>query len=135
MYIYINSIFAMYIYINSIFAFFFLTLWYHTALSAAHTFCKINIHKYYWQTLSSIIITIMLVCPRCGTSNLHNRRSLSITLLDIALVEPASQHLAVMTDGILYPWPQHPTNKRDILMLRKSTSLYPPCTLSVQCHP
>ena len=59
---------------------FFLTLWYHTALSAAHTFCKINIHKYYWQILSSIIITIMLVCPRCGTSNLHNRRSLSIHL-------------------------------------------------------
>ena len=31
------------------------------------------------QTLSSII-TIMLVCPRCGTSNLQNRRSLSIHL-------------------------------------------------------
>ncbi len=48
------------------------------------------------------------------------------TLLDIALVQPARQHPAVMTDGILYPWPLHPTNKRDILMLQKSTSLYPP---------
>ncbi len=56
-------------------------------------------------------------------------------LLDIVLVQPASQHPAVMTDGILYPWPQHLTNKRDILMLRKSPSLYPPCTLSVRCHP
>jgi hypothetical protein len=70
----------VYIYINSILAILFLTLWYHTALLAAHTLCKLNIHKYYWQTLSSIIITIMLVCPRCGTSNLHNRRSLSIHL-------------------------------------------------------
>ena len=40
---------------------------------------RLNIHKYYLQTLSSII-TIMLVCPRCGTSNLHNHRSLSIHL-------------------------------------------------------
>ena len=31
------------------------------------------------QTLSSII-TIMLVCPRCGTSNLHNCCSLSVHL-------------------------------------------------------
>ena len=38
-----------------------------------------NIHKYYFETLSSII-TIMPVCPRCGTSNLHNPRSLSIHL-------------------------------------------------------
>jgi len=41
--------------------------------------CKLNIHKYYWQTLCSII-TIMVVCPRCGTRNLHNRCSLSIQL-------------------------------------------------------
>jgi hypothetical protein len=38
-----------------------------------------NIHKYYFETLSTII-TIMLVCPRCGTSNLHNRCSLLINL-------------------------------------------------------
>ncbi len=51
----------------------------NTALSAAHTLRKLNIHKNYCWTLSSNI-TIMLVFPRCGTSNLHNRRSLSIHL-------------------------------------------------------
>ena len=51
--------------------------WYHTyslcSVRQQLTHCaRLNIHKYYLQTLSSII-TIMLVCPRCGTSNLHNR--------------------------------------------------------------
>ena len=53
-------------------------IWYHTyslcSVRRQLTHCaRLNIHKYYLQTLSSII-TIMLVCPRCGTSNLHNRR-------------------------------------------------------------
>ncbi len=40
---------------------------------------RTNIHKYYFEKLSSII-TIMLVCPRCRTSNIRNRCSLSIHL-------------------------------------------------------
>jgi len=40
---------------------------------------RLNIQKFYLQKLSSII-TIMLVCPRCVTSNLHNPCSLSIHL-------------------------------------------------------
>ena len=59
-------------------------LWYHTycLCSACQqlTHCaRLNIHKNHLQTLISII-TIMLVCPRCETSNLHNRHSLSIHL-------------------------------------------------------